>query len=298
MSAQLPFPADDPALVILSHLFAATEVENETLITLRNRGKIVEYEDGTMLCSEGEVEEIFYVLLEGQVEIYRTQEGESILIDTLHAGTCFGELALILHTPRSADVIADGKVKVLEMDRSTFDACVRNDSKTLLAIAQFVITRMLKQEELRLMQLAWASKGSINEPLAFVSYARADADVARKLVKDLHKHKVHAWIDIHDIRAGKSWARQIGEALDRCKLMILLLSPAAIKSGHVDDEWNYYLDKGKPILPVLVQPCEVPYRLHKLQYVDFTTNGGDLTQLVGNLRVMMLKQDKRKTDEI
>ena len=94
---------------------------------------------------------------------------------------------------------------------------------------------------------------------------------------------------MHEIEAGKSWARQIGKALDTCKIMLLVLSPTSVDSGNVEDEWNYYLDKGKPIIPVLFQRCDVPYRLHKLHYIDFTANTFEsaLSQLIANLHHYM-----------
>ncbi|MDX2160861.1 MAG: TIR domain-containing protein [bacterium] len=279
---------DDPALHALAHIFAGTDVDNEVLIGLRSRGRIVQHPGGTVLCHEGRIEDTFYVLLEGHADIYRSQDGEPMLIDTLNPGTCFGELAMILQAPRSADVVTVGPVTVLELQREAFNDCIRNNSTALLGMAQLVIKRMLGQEEQRLMQLASTVKKYHALAAAFVSYARSDEALARTFVTDLKKHQIRAWIDVFDIEAGKSWARQIGEALDRCTVMILLLSPAAILSGHVEDEWNYYLDKGKPILPVLVKPCAVPYRLHKLQYIDYTDPTPlTFTRLISQVRSLM-----------
>jgi len=39
----------------------------------------------------------------------------------------------------------------------------------------------------------------------------------------------------------------------------------------VDDEWNYFLDHKKKMVPVLHQPCKIPYRPSKRQCVDFHT---------------------------
>lgn len=51
-----------------------------------------------------------------------------------------------------------------------------------------------------------------------------------------------------NITAGKSWARQVGEALDRCDTMLLVVSPRSIASDNSDDEWNYFLDKKKSVI--------------------------------------------------
>ena len=39
----------------------------------------------------------------------------------------------------------------------------------------------------------------------------------------------------------------------------------------MDDEWNYFLDHKKKMVPVLHQPCKIPYRPSKRQCVDFHT---------------------------
>jgi hypothetical protein len=58
-------------------------------------------------------------------------------------------------------------------------------------------------------------------------------------------------------RTGQKLGRQIGEALDGCQMMLLVLSPNSVISENVEDEWNYYLTK-KPVVTVLYQPVNCP----------------------------------------
>ncbi|GEM_PF-919019 len=278
----------DTIEIILEQIFSNTDVNADTIKRLREGGRVVRYPDSTVLCHEGEIESTFYVLIDGQADVFRTIDGETHHVDRLLPGTGFGEIALILNSPRTADVIAHGEIRVLEIDRESFNTCIRDNPNGLLAVAQLVIQRMLTQEQRRLVQLSLKVKHeSARGTTAFISYARADEVFARKLSVDLRKSHIATWLDVQDIEAGKSWARQIGEALDRCAFMVLLLSPESVQSTHVEDEWNYYLDKGKAILPVLLRPCDVPYRLHKLQYVDFATSPylTALNRLIANLRL-------------
>jgi hypothetical protein len=68
--------------------------------------------------------------------------------------------------------------------------------------------------------------------------------------------------------------------------MVLVLSSNAVDSENVEDEWNYYLDQGKPIIPILHESCHIPYRLYKLHYIDFVQVDYEdaLVQLVASLR--------------
>lgn len=276
----------DP-LTILTELFKDTAIDQDTVQHIVDHARITEYPTGTVLCREGRVEHTLYVLLEGHVDIYRNYGGTTHLIEQMKPGGCFGELALIMDVPRTAEVATNEPVKVLEIHRDDFNRFIKSQPDALLAIVRLVIQRMLSQDNRRLLQLARQAKIAGDEPRIFISYARQDEAFVRKFQDDLAKHRISTWVDFDDIEAGKSWARQIGEALDSCELMLLIMSPSSMDSTNVEDEWNYYLDKGKMILPIMYRECNIPYRLYKLQYVDFMDRdySDALAQLVDDLRI-------------
>lgn len=263
----------------------------EVIESLLASAALRRYPEQTRLCREGEVEEPFYVLLDGQADIYRHPEGDPILVDYLRAGQCFGELSLILDTPRSGDVIVSEAATVLEITREAFERISAAHPEVLRTITRLVIERMLTQEERRLIQLSRQQRARQACPRIFVSYSRHDQPFVTRLATHLKEHRFNVWVDVFEIQAGKSWARQVGEALDSSRLMLLVLSPDSLESGNVEDEWNYFLDKKKPIVPILYRPCDIPYRLYKLQYVDFANHsyGGALAQLVANLNLYHLE---------
>jgi hypothetical protein len=51
--------------------------------------------------------------------------------------------------------------------------------------------------------------------------------------------------------------------------MLVILSPASVKSDEVQNEYSFALAKKKTVIPLLHKACDVPFRLHRLQYVDF-----------------------------
>lgn len=256
----------DP-LAALARLFPG--VESELLTSLVERGRVRELPEGTILCRQGETEETLFVLLEGQANVLIYELGEGVLVAYIEAGGPIGEIELIMDTPRAADVIAAGPVTVFELDWSAIDLDGRPE--LFAALARTVIVRLLAQQQRSVLQLAESlrQRGELDQ--LFVSYSHDDGVFAKRLTTDLKHHRVNVWLDQFDIVAGKSWARQVGEALDRCRVMLLIMSPASMESGNSEDEWNYYLDQGKPIIPILYQACLIPYRLNKLQYVDFAT---------------------------
>lgn len=279
----------DQARTVLHSIFP--QLALEIIERLLEDATVHHYPEQTRLCREGDVESIFYVLLDGQADIYRHPEGDPILVDYLRSGQCFGELALILNTPRTGDVIVSEAVTVLEITREAFDCISTEYPEVLRIVTQLVIERMLKQEERRLIQLSRQQKERLTRPRIFISYSRCDQAFATRLAAHLKENHFNVWLDVFEIQAGKSWARQIGEGLDSSRLMLLVLSPDSLESGNVEDEWNYFLDKHKPIVPILYRPCEIPYRLFKLQYLDFTSisYGSALAQLIANLNMYHLE---------
>jgi len=59
-----------------------------------------------------------YLILDGAVEVLGERGGHRRVLSTLGAGQLFGEAAFLMHTPRSADVvaIADTQLVVLDVD--------------------------------------------------------------------------------------------------------------------------------------------------------------------------------------
>jgi hypothetical protein len=107
----------------------------------------------------------------------------------------------------------------------------------------------------------------------FLSYAREDAQFALKLAKDLRAAGSNLWVDQLDIRFGDPWDTAVEEALDACGGMLLILSPEAVASDNVKAEVNYALEEKKRVVMVVVRDCKIPFRLRRLQYINFAAAG-------------------------
>lgn len=103
----------------------------------------------------------------------------------------------------------------------------------------------------------------------FISYSRQDSHFALRLAHSLHSVGVITWMDIKDIPAGVRWSTGIQEGLKSCDIMIVIISPASMASQNVEDEWSYFVDEKKPLIPLLWKPAEVHYQLRRIQYIDF-----------------------------
>ncbi len=276
----------DAALTTLARIFP--QLNAQALTALRNTARLTAYPADVTLCQEGEVEHCFYALVEGSVDVFKLFEGQRLLINQLHMGAHFGEIALLIDGPRTVSVVSAEPVQVVEVDRQTFNLLMKQNPDVIMAISQLVLKRFLAQEQKHLLEIARLKKRDLPAARIFLSYARSDEAFVTRLANNLLKQNIDVWLDVFRLEPGTSWARQIGEALDSSQVMLLVMSPTSMASDNVDDEWNYYLDQKKPIVTARYAPCKVPYRLSKLQYVDFHENDYDLAmaRLVATLNIL------------
>jgi hypothetical protein len=121
----------------------------------------------------------------------------------------------------------------------------------------------------------------------FISYSRKDKSFAQSLVHTLEHYGLDTWIDSDDIRAGIKWSSAIQEGLKQSSVMLVVISPDSMESKNVEDEWQYFLDKKKPIIPILHRPTDnIHFQLMRIQYVDFVNNSFEdaLKRLIFELR--------------
>jgi len=118
----------------------------------------------------------------------------------------------------------------------------------------------------------------------FFSYSRTDADFALKLALDLKKEGFDVWIDQEDIRAGSEWDLAIEKALATCDCLLFIQSEKSVASNNVLDEVYYALEQNKRVIPVLIDECQTPFRINRLQRISFIEDyETGLTNLKDNL---------------
>ena len=106
----------------------------------------------------------------------------------------------------------------------------------------------------------------------FVNYDRADLEFAQRLTNDLEAAGVPVWIDAREIVPGQKWAAIVRDALGSAPVMIVILSSASVKSENVRELVTLAIDQGKPVIPVMVEDCDVPGELSGITFADFRTN--------------------------
>jgi CRP-like cAMP-binding protein len=99
---------------------------------------------GHHFFTAGDVGDVMYVVLEGDVDIMlRGKHLESVA-----PGGVFGEMALIDHRERSADVIAKTDVKVAPIDQKRFLYLIRNHPFFAIEVMKIMTDRLRRFDDL------------------------------------------------------------------------------------------------------------------------------------------------------
>jgi CRP-like cAMP-binding protein len=108
-------------------------------------------EKGAYLFFRGDPAECFYLLLFGNVSIILTSpDGRELIINVMHPGDFFGELALLTGQPRSADAVARSACDVVSIPREAFMKALEREpsmSRTLLEVTAHRLSRSSEFED-------------------------------------------------------------------------------------------------------------------------------------------------------
>jgi len=102
------------------------------------------YQAGHRFITAGDEGDVMFVVTEGEIEI--SLRGKHL--ETVHTGGIFGELALIDHRERSADVVAKTDAKVSSIDQKRFLYLVRNHPFFALEVMKIMADRLRKFDDL------------------------------------------------------------------------------------------------------------------------------------------------------
>jgi TIR domain len=87
----------------------------------------------------------------------------------------------------------------------------------------------------------------------FLSYARADGEAHAAQVRERLAREASDIMVQQDrllLEGGIGWWKQITDAMDSVKFLILVVTRAAIASGNVQKEWRYARQQGVCVYPV------------------------------------------------
>jgi adenylate cyclase len=125
-------------------------------------------------------------------------------------------------------------------------------------------------------------------PEVFVSYSRDDSARVLELAGKLRAAGVSLWIDQGGIDAASLWSEQIVTALERVKVLLLIVTESAVQSHNVAKEVMLVSERNGNILPVHLEPTVIPstlkYPLAGIQHIEYFADGNADAALTAILR--------------
>jgi hypothetical protein len=102
----------------------------------------------------------------------------------------------------------------------------------------------------------------------FVSYSSKDQNFVDNLYDELRKSGYRVWLNTESIPKSEMWYNELVKGLKETDLLILILSPDAVKSKWVKEEWKTFADLNKKVLPILHRECKIPKEINKIQIIN------------------------------
>ena len=113
----------------------------------------------------------------------------------------------------------------------------------------------------------------------FVSYSNQDYERVMPLVERLRNAGVSVWVDEGSIDAATLWSESIVEAISECRVLIMMVSSHSTDSHNVVKEVMIASEGKKTILPIYLEPAEIPaklkYQLTGIQHLEWFDGGND-----------------------
>ncbi|HUF39528.1 MAG TPA: cyclic nucleotide-binding domain-containing protein [Anaerolineales bacterium] len=142
---------------------ALSTLDADKLLNLKMNFKPKEYAPGTTIVRQGELSGTFYIVTEGQLNVYIDQPGgERLLVNRLKPGSYFGEMAVLRRDVRSATVQVDAgsKASLIELDAGNFTRVVRDSPELLGELEETLEKRTIA---MNLQSLAEVEPEVLNE---------------------------------------------------------------------------------------------------------------------------------------
>lgn len=125
---------------VVPELFSSMSREAAEALLGRAVGRT--YEDGRKVVEEGDSGDSMFIIKSGRADVVLHIMDKTIRLATLSEGDVFGEVAFLTGRPRTATVIADGALEVLEVDRLLLQEAIEGDPVVMQKLMGFYHSRV------------------------------------------------------------------------------------------------------------------------------------------------------------
>lgn len=166
------------------------------------------YEQNSVIFSEGDPGDSFYIVKEGHVQILRMDGNDELVMAVLDSHEGFGELALLVNQPRTATAKAADHVTLIQLNRRDLEDLIHDYPELLIKLNELMAHRV------SLLEVTEFKKDS-NERQKFLSEYRLELDPA---ILDL-------LFQLNEVAGGPEQVQHCKEAAMLAREMSKMLCP-------------------------------------------------------------------------
>ncbi len=132
--------------------------------------------------------------------------------------------------------------------------------------------------------------GRALRPEVMISYSSQERPQVLEIVQKLRSAGVAVWIDHGGIDGAQRWGEEIVNAIEDCKIVLLMVSRSSMRSENIAKEVSIASDGGKRLLPLYLEEAEIPksmrYPLSGIQHIKLY-DGDPETKFLSVLRALV-----------
>lgn len=118
----------------------------DDVVQLLSACRIERLDTGHVVCSEGAVGDVLYILIEGRVTVSKSDvNGHVRTVGEVRGPTLLGQMAMIDRARRTATCCAASPVLIASMDRVTYRALVRSTAPAGTALRRLLLSSLTQQ---------------------------------------------------------------------------------------------------------------------------------------------------------
>ena len=130
--------------VVLEKSELFSQLNRESFELISRHFKRVTFENGSIICREGDIGASMFVILSGKVSVLRDMGWGERELGIMEYPDVFGEMALLTEETRSATVVALEKTDCLQLDNVSFGLLLDQDPVFAQQVAKFMTKRFSK----------------------------------------------------------------------------------------------------------------------------------------------------------
>ncbi len=143
--AQIPFFEELRPEQLLQRVPFFDDLDEDLIARVSLEAVLRQFHGGQVICRQGDYEEIFYIILAGEVEVSTSSQSQpKIFLGTLSKNEFFGEMGPLSGQPRTANVTALERTIVLEVPKNVFMEMLKSSPSLKQNIDSKYIQRSLR----------------------------------------------------------------------------------------------------------------------------------------------------------